>query len=464
MIHVDFDYDDNNGCLPKSPRRKMKVNELAGKPAPRSLLPDISRLLADYHDLRPDPSVPGQRVSFGTSGHRGSSLERSFNENHILAICQAIADFRQKKGTDGPLFVGRDSHALSEPALATAVEVFAANGVRLLLPKGSPYVPTPLVSHAILTYNRGRKIGLADGIVITPSHNPPEDGGFKYNPPEGGPADAETTGTIEKRANEILDSGLKDVRRLPHSRALQAETTGEFDFVAPYVDSLADIIDMAAVAEAGLKIGADPLGGSSIDVWDPIARKYGVSIEVVNRKIDPTFSFMTVDWDGRIRMDCSSPYAMAGLIGLKDRFGPDLEPGLRDGSHVDDIGQGTDIGRNEIEFARGFGLARPRIQEPPDIFQPGIEELVGPALDRSGRLRVRGTALRRVVLEAAVLGRIMGWCNDDPVGKPCLSPVVIGEDGVRNERSRHVRRCLGKEQADTVRREDLDGGGQGRLG
>ncbi len=323
----------------------MKVNELAGKPAPRSLLPDISRLLADYHDLRPDPSVPGQRVSFGTSGHRGSSLDRSFNENHILAICQAIADFRQKKGTDGPLFVGRDSHALSEPALATAVEVFAANGVRLLLPKGSPYVPTPLVSHAILTYNRGRKIGLADGIVITPSHNPPEDGGFKYNPPEGGPADAETTGTIEKRANEILDSGLKDVRRLPHSRALQAETTGEFDFVAPYVDSLADIIDMAAVAEAGLKIGADPLGGSSIDVWDPIARKYGVSIEVVNRKIDPTFSFMTVDWDGRVRMDCSSPYAMASLIGLKDRF--DIA-----------FGNDTDADRHGI-VTRSAGLLNP---------------------------------------------------------------------------------------------------------
>jgi phosphoglucomutase len=402
--------------------RKMKVNELAGKPAPRSLLPDISRLLAAYHDLRPDPSVPGQRVSFGTSGHRGSSLELSFNENHILAICQAIAEFRKTKGVDGPLFVGRDTHALSEPALTTAIEVFAAHGVRLLLPKGSPYVPTPLVSHAILTHNRGRRKGLADGIVITPSHNPPEDGGFKYNPPEGGPADAETTGAIEKRANDLLDSGLKDVRRIQYARALKAETTGEFDFIAPYVDALADIIDMEAVAGAGLKIGADPLGGSSIDVWDPIVHRYGISIEVVNRTVDPTFSFMTVDWDGKIRMDCSSPYAMAGLIGLKDRF--DVA-----------FGNDTDADRHGI-VTRSAGLLNPNFYLAVAVWYLFQNREMWPAGTSVGKTLVSSSMIDRVsaslglrVCEVPVgfkwfveglLDGSLGFCGEESAGAAFL--------------------------------------------
>jgi phosphoglucomutase len=400
----------------------MKVNELAGKPAPRSLLPDISRLLAAYHDLRPDPSVPGQRVSFGTSGHRGSSLELSFNENHILAICQAIAEFRKTKGVDGPLFVGRDTHALSEPALTTAIEVFAAHGVRLLLPKGSPYVPTPLVSHAILTHNRGRRKGLADGIVITPSHNPPEDGGFKYNPPEGGPADAETTGAIEKRANDLLDSGLKDVRRIQYARALKAETTGEFDFIAPYVDALADIIDMEAVAGAGLKIGADPLGGSSIDVWDPIVHRYGISIEVVNRTVDPTFSFMTVDWDGKIRMDCSSPYAMAGLIGLKDRF--DVA-----------FGNDTDADRHGI-VTRSAGLLNPNFYLAVAVWYLFQNREMWPAGTSVGKTLVSSSMIDRVsaslglrVCEVPVgfkwfveglLDGSLGFCGEESAGAAFL--------------------------------------------
>jgi phosphoglucomutase len=296
------------------------VHELAGKPAPRSLLENIPRLVSAYYTHKPDVSEPEQRVSFGTSGHRGSSLKNSFNEGHVLAISQAICEHRKAKGITGPLFMGMDTHALSEAALASGLEVFAANGVRVMIQKDFGYTPTPVISHAILTYNCRKEKGLADGVVITPSHNPPSDGGFKYNPPEGGPADTQTTTVIEKRANEMLGRGLKEVKRLPFERALKADTTIEYDFITPYVEDLINIIDMEIIAKEGIRIGVDPLGGSAVHFWDPIAEKYNLSIEVVNRSVDPTFAFMTVDKDGKIRMDCSSKYAMASLIQLKDNF------------------------------------------------------------------------------------------------------------------------------------------------
>ena len=298
----------------------MIVHELAGKPPPRSLLVNIPRLVSAYYTHKPDISDPSQRVGFGTSGHRGTPLNNSFNEDHILAISQAICEYRQTKNITGPLFMGKDTHGLSEPALASGLEVFAAAGITVMIQEGFGYTPTPVISHAILTHNRGKKQGLADGVVITPSHNPPQDGGFKYNPPSGGPADTETTKVIENRANEILGSGLKDVKRMPYEMALRAGITHNYDYLTPYVEDLKNIIDMDVIANGGVKIGVDPLGGSAVDFWDPIAEKYGLSIEVVNREVDPTFSFMTVDKDGKIRMDCSSPYAMANLIKLKDDF------------------------------------------------------------------------------------------------------------------------------------------------
>jgi len=297
----------------------MPIHELAGKPAPPELLVNVPRLVSAYYTHKPDVGEPTQRVAFGTSGHRGSSLAGSFNEDHILAICQALCEVRAADGIDGPLYVGMDTHALSEAAFATAVEVFAANGVTIRIQEGA-YTPTPVISHAILTYNAGRKSGLADGIIITPSHNPPEDGGFKYNPPNGGPANARTTQQIEDRANELMADRLNGIRRLPYERALRVGTTHSYDYVTPYVDDLARVIDMEAIAQSGLKIGVDPMGGAGIGYWDPIVEEYGLDLEVVNRRVDPTFSFMTVDHDGKIRMDCSSPYAMAGLIGLKDGF------------------------------------------------------------------------------------------------------------------------------------------------
>jgi phosphoglucomutase len=298
----------------------MALHPLAGQPAPFDLLPNLPRLLSAYYTHQPDPQVATQAVAFGTSGHRGTSTENSFNEQHILAICQALSEIRRSQGITGPLYLGMDTHALSEAALSTAIEVFAANAVELMIQPDRGYTPTPAISHAILTYNRGRTSGLADGVVITPSHNPPSDGGFKYNPPEGGPASAETTAQIQQRANQLLKQGLTDVRRLPLARALKVETTHEYDYIGPYVADLANVIDMDAIRNAGLKIGADPMGGAGIHYWAPIAERYGLDIEIVNRRVDPTFSFMTVDKDGKIRMDCSSPYAMASLIGLKDRF------------------------------------------------------------------------------------------------------------------------------------------------
>lgn len=298
----------------------MNVHPLAGKPAPSQSLVNIPRLVAAYYTQHPDPSDPSQRVVFGTSGHRGTSTAGSFNEDHILAISQAICELRQSRGITGPLYLGMDTHALSEPALYTALEVFAANGVITVIQAGLGYTPTPVISHAILTYNRGRKTGLADGVVITPSHNPPQDGGFKYNPPAAGPADTETTRAIQDRANEILRNHLRGVRRIPFAKALKAQTTQERDYVTPYVADLENVVDLKAIAASGLKLGVDPLGGAGLAYWDHIAERYGLAIEVTNRELDPTFRFMTLDYDGKIRMDCSSPYAMASLIALKDRF------------------------------------------------------------------------------------------------------------------------------------------------
>jgi phosphoglucomutase len=323
----------------------MKLHELAGKPAPRSILTNIPRLISAYYTHKPDASNPAERVAFGTSGHRGSSLRNSFNEGHVLAVSQAICEYRKSKGITGPLFMGMDTHALSEAALATAIEVFAARGVDVMIQQGLRYTPTPVISHAILTYNRNRKTGFADGVVITPSHNPPEDGGFKYNPPEGGPADTDITRAIEERANEVLATGIELIRRLPFEKAMKSGSIHEYDYVTPYVADIQDVIDMEVIARAGLKIGADPLGGAAVDFWDPIAERYGIGLEVVNRCVDPTFSFMTVDHDGKIRMDCSSPYAMAGLIRLKDHF--DIA-----------FGNDTDVDRHGI-VTRKAGLMNP---------------------------------------------------------------------------------------------------------
>jgi phosphoglucomutase len=298
----------------------MAVSPLAGKPAPKELLVDLVRLESEYLQRQPDAGNPEQLVSFGTSGHRGSPFFGTFTAAHILAITQAICDFRRSQGTDGPLFMGKDTHALSTPAQRTALEVLAANGVETVIQQADGVTPTPVISHAILGHNRGRADHLADGIVITPSHNPPEDGGFKYNPTNGGPADTTVTSWIQDRANELLRGGNQDVRRTPYAKALQAPTTHPTDFVRPYVNDLRNVIDMDAIRTARLKLGVDPLGGAAVHYWGPINETYGLNIEVVNPNVDPTFSFMTVDHDGKIRMDCSSPYAMARLVGLKDRY------------------------------------------------------------------------------------------------------------------------------------------------
>ncbi|MDL2263860.1 phosphoglucomutase (alpha-D-glucose-1,6-bisphosphate-dependent) [Synergistaceae bacterium OttesenSCG-928-I11] len=297
----------------------MTVSALAGKSAPKEMLVNVPRLISAYYTESPDPDDPSQGVSFGTSGHRGSSLKNTFNEAHILAVCQATAELRRETGVTGPMFLGMDTHALSEPALRTAVEVFAANDVELMIQDGLGYTPTPVVSHAIIAWNRAHA-DKADGVIITPSHNPPEDGGIKYNPPEGGPASPEITGRIQKRANELIRGGNKDVRRTPFARALASDTTHPYDYVLPYVRDLANIVDMRAIAGATLRIGVDPMGGSGVAFWEPIADIHGLELHVVNPYVDPTFSFMTLDWDGKIRMDCSSPYAMASLLEHKDAY------------------------------------------------------------------------------------------------------------------------------------------------
>lgn len=303
----------------------MPLDPLAGQPVPADRLPDIPALLDAYTARTPDPGDPAQRVAFGTSGHRGSSLDARFNEAHIAATSQALVEYRRDAGIDGPLYVGIDTHALSRPAFETAMEVFAANGVTAMIQEGDGFTPTPAVSHAILAHNRASGGGVgargrADGVVITPSHNPPEDGGFKYNPPTGGPAGGEITGPVQDRANAILESGLKDVQRVPLARALAADTTHTFDFVRPYVDGLAHVLDMEAIRASGLRIGVDPMGGAAVAYWAPIAETYGLNLEVVNDAVDPTFGFMRLDRDGKIRMDCSSTFAMAGLVELSGRF------------------------------------------------------------------------------------------------------------------------------------------------
>jgi phosphoglucomutase len=296
------------------------VSPLAGKTIESSMLTDVPRLVTAYFAGKPDPTIPSQRVAFGTSGHRGSAFGNAFNEAHILAISQAICQHRSRSGITGPLFIGIDTHALSEPALASALEVFAANDVNAMVDERGGYTPTPVVSHAILTYNKNRKSGLADGIVISPSHNPPEDGGFKYNPPNGGPADTDVTTWIERAANAMLERNLADVRRIPYERARTSPNIHRHDYIGPYVDDLANVVDMEAIRSSGVKIGIDPLGGASVHFWQPIIDRYGIAATIVSDAIDPTFRFMTVDWDGKIRMDCSSPYAMARLVGMRDRF------------------------------------------------------------------------------------------------------------------------------------------------
>jgi phosphoglucomutase len=298
----------------------MPLSPLAGKPAPRDLLIDVKKLLNDYHVRKPDLADPQQRVSFGTSGHRGTPFDGSFTESHILAITQAICDYRRTKGIDGPLFMGRDTHAVSAPAQRTALEVLAANGVDTIIQENDGFTPTPVISHAILNYNWSRKTNLADGIVITPSHNPPRDGGFKYNATNGGPADVDITQWVQDRANALMTDGNRDVSRITYEKALKVDTTYSRDLVTPYVEDLAKVIDMQAIKDARVNIGVDPLGGASVGYWEPIKERYGIDLTVVNKVVDPTFSFMTVDHDGQIRMDCSSPYAMAKLIALKDDY------------------------------------------------------------------------------------------------------------------------------------------------
>ncbi len=323
----------------------MSIHKLAGQVVPKSMLTNIPRLISTYYTHQPDASEPDQRVAFGTSGHRGSSLKNSFNQNHILAISQALCEYRASQHIDGPLFMGMDTHGLSEPALASALEVFAAAGVTVMIAKGLGYTPTPVISHAILTFNQNRKQGLADGVVITPSHNPPEDGGFKYNPPHGGPAGDEITRRIADRANEILENGLDQVRRMPFESARKAATTHEYDYISPYVADLANVVDMKMIAASGLKLGVDPLGGAAVHYWEPIADRYGLSLEIVNPAVDPTFAFMPLDKDGKIRMDCSSPFAMQGLIKLKDKF--DIA-----------FGNDTDVDRHGI-VTKSAGLLNP---------------------------------------------------------------------------------------------------------
>jgi phosphoglucomutase len=323
----------------------MTVHPLAGKPAPASLLIDVAALRAQYYREKPDVADPQQRVAFGTSGHRGSAAKRAFNEAHILAITQAVCEYRASQGIDGPLYVGADSHALSAPAQRTCLEVLAANGVNAFYAANDGLTPTPVISHAILAYNRDRTAHRADGIVITPSHNPPEDGGIKYNPPHGGPADTNATGWIEKRANELLATDLSGVKRTPYERAVKEPHLRAHDFVMPYVKDLGRVVDLDVVRNARLRLGADPLGGSNIAFWAPIAETYGLDITVVNTKVDPTFGFMSVDHDGKIRMDCSSPYAMANLVQLKDKF--DLS-----------FGNDTDSDRHGI-VTRTAGLMNP---------------------------------------------------------------------------------------------------------
>ncbi len=392
----------------------MSVSDRAGKPADPSILVDVERLLAAYYDRRPDPSDPAQRVAFGTSGHRGSALTASFNEAHIVAASAAVARYRRRTGIDGPLFLGLDTHALSGPALRTALEVLVADGIDVLVDSNDGWTPTPALSHAILTYNRDRGDGLADGIVVTPSHNPPADGGFKYNPPNGGPADTDVTGWIQDEANRILESGFDAIRRLPYERARAA--AGTYDFMGAYVGDLGAVLDMEAIRGSGLRIGVDPLGGASVDYWAAIGERYGLDLTVVNPDVDPTFRFMTVDWDGKIRMDPSSPYAMAGLVGLRDRF--DLA-----------VGNDADADRHGI-VTPGAGLLNPN-----HFLSAAIAYLFGGARDWDASVAVGKTLVSSAMIDrlAADLGRTL---IEVPVGfKWFVAGLIDGSLGFGGEES-----------------------------
>jgi phosphoglucomutase len=392
----------------------MTQSDRAGKPADASILVDVDRLVGAYYDTRPDPSVPAQRVAFGTSGHRGSSLSGSFNEDHIIAASAAVARYRRMRSIDGPLFLGRDTHALSEPALRTALEVLVADGATVLVDAGDGYVPTPSLSHAILSYNQGRTAGLADGIVVTPSHNPPEDGGFKYNPPNGGPADTDVTGWIQGEANRILEGGVGAVDRMPFERA--RVEAGLHDFMGEYVGDLGAVLDMDAIGGSGLRLGADPLGGASVAYWSAIGERYGLDLTVVNAAVDPTFGFMTVDWDGRIRMDPSSPFAMAGLVGLRERF--DLA-----------FGNDTDADRHGI-VTPSAGLLNPN-----HFLAAAIAYLFGGARDWGPIVSVGKTLVSSAMIDRVVadLGRRL---LEVPVGfKWFVTGLIDGSIGFGGEES-----------------------------
>ena len=385
----------------------MSKHPLAGQIAPLDYLVNVPELVARYYIDKPQADEPLQKVSFGTSGHRGTSLNVSFNEHHVLAISQAIAEHRRMAGITGPLFMGMDTHALSEPALYTAVEVFAANGIELRLHQGNQYTPTPVISHAILTCNVAHPENLADGVVLSPSHNPPEDGGFKYNPPSGGPADTDTTKWIQNRANEIVAGGLGEVKRLSLRKALALESTQMIDLIMPYVRDLENVLDMQAISRAGVHIGVDPLGGSGLAYWEPIAEHYGLNLEVVNKRVDPTFSFMTLDYDGKIRMDCSSPYAMANLVAMKDRF---------------DIAFG-----NDVDYDR-HGIVTPSVglMNPNHYLAVAIDYLFSHRPDWGKKAMVGKTLVSSAVIDwvAARLGRVL--C-EVPVGFKWFVPGL--EDG-----------------------------------
>ncbi len=392
----------------------MSVNERAGRPPDPATLVDVGRLLAAYDDIRPDPSDPAQRVAFGTSGHRGSAFRGSFNEAHIVAASAAVARYRRTQGIDGPLFIGRDTHALSEPAFRTAIEVLVADGVEVLVDAADGFTPTPVVSHAILAYNHGRTRGLADGIVVTPSHNPPEDGGFKYDPPHGGPADTDVTGWIQDEANRLLEVGLSSVPRLPFEQARRA--VRPHDYLAAYLADLGSVLDLEAIRASGLRLGVDPLGGASVAYWAAIGERSGLDLTVVNDRIDPTFAFMTLDWDGRIRMDPSSPYAMAGLVGLRDRF--DLA-----------FGNDADADRHGI-VTPGAGLL-----DPNHVLAADVAYLFGGARDWAPDVQVGKTLVSSVMIDraAADLGRPL---LEVPVGfKWFVSGLLDGTVGFAGEES-----------------------------
>ena len=392
------------------------IHPLAGKPVAPSMLANIPRLVTAYFAGKPDPKVATQRVAFGTSGHRGSALNNAFNEAHILAISQALCDHRAEKNLSGPLFIGIDTHALAEPALVSALEVFAANGVTVMVDDHDGYTPTPVISHAILTYNKGRKDGFADGVVVTPSHNPPEDGGFKYNPPNGGPADTDITGAIERAANRYLENDLDGVKRMPYERAHKASCVHRYDYITPYVADLAQVLDMDAIKSSGVRIGIDPLGGAAVHYWQPIIERYGLNATLIRDEVDPTFRFMTLDWDGKVRMDCSSPYAMAQLIGMRERF---------DVAFAND----TDADRHGIVTATG-GLMNPN-----HFLAASIAFL----FEHRPRWK-KDSAVGKTIVSSAIIDRVAGKIGrkvvETPVGfKWFVDGLVGGGFGFAGEES-----------------------------